>query len=130
MRSIRTDEAPAPVQGAPYSQAVAAGPGELVFISGQVPIDPARGEIVSDDIATQTEQAMSNLLAILAASGGSIPHIVRCTIYLTDLGDFAAVNAAYGAALEGHTPARATVQVSALPLGAKIEIDAIAVLGD
>ncbi|MDH3724145.1 MAG: Rid family detoxifying hydrolase [Thermoleophilia bacterium] len=129
MKSIRTADAPAPVHGSPYSQAIVASSGELVFISGQVPIDPLSGEIVSDEITAQTEQAMSNLLAILRASGGSIPEIVRCTIYLTDLDDFGAVNAAYGAALEGHTPARATVEVCALPLGAKVEIDAIAVLG-
>jgi len=126
MKVIQTDGAPAPVDGAPYSQALQTRGGSLLFISGQVPIDAATGQIVSDDITAQTEQVMRNLFAILAAAGGSPAHIARCTIYLTDLGDFGAVNAAYGAALDGHRPARATVEVCALPLGAKVEIDAIA----
>lgn len=129
MRIVHTDEAPAPVQGAPYSQAIQTPGGQLLFVSGQVPVDPASGEIVSDDITAQVEQAMRNIFAILDAAGGKPSDIARCTIYLTDLGDFPAVNAAYGAALAGHRPARATVEVSALPLGAKVEIDAIADLG-
>ncbi len=128
MKVIQTDAAPAPVQGAPYSQALMSK-GGLLFISGQVPIDPANGQIVSEDIAEQTEQSMRNIFAILAAADGKPEDIARCTIYLTDLGDFPVVNAAYGAALDGHRPARATVEVTALPLGAKVEIDAIADLG-
>lgn len=128
MRSIRTDDAPAPVDGAPYSQAIEAQGGRLLFISGQVPIDPVTGGIVSDDVGAQTEQAMRNVLAILAAAGGEPSQIVRCTIYLTNLDDFGTVNSAYGAALGGHRPARAAVEVSALPVGAKVEIDAIASL--
>ena len=129
MKFVQTADAPAPVEGAPYSQAIQTGGGALLFISGQVPIDPATGALVSDDITEQTRQAMRNIFAILAAAGGSPENIARCTIYLTDLGDFAVVNAAYGDALEGHRPARATVEVSALPLRAKVEIDAIATLG-
>ena len=129
MKLIHTDGAPAPVQGAPYSQAVVTRGGRLLFISGQIPIDPATGELVPGDATAQTKQAMRNVLAVLSAAGGAPSDIARCTIYLTDLADFPAVNAAYGAALEGHRPARATVEVSGLPLGARVEIDAIADLG-
>ena len=127
MRVIRTEAAPAPVAGAPYSQATLVG--GLLFVSGQIPIDPATVELVPGDIAAQTHRAMANLLAVVEAAGGRRENIARCTIYVTDLGDFGVVNAAYAEALGDHRPARATVEVSGLPLGAGVEIDAIAHLG-
>jgi 2-iminobutanoate/2-iminopropanoate deaminase len=128
MRSVRTDDAPAPVQGAPYSQGALVDPGRLLFVSGQIPINPDSGELVAGDITVQTRQAMANLLAVVVAGGGAGEDIVKTTIYLTDLGDFPAMNAAYAEALGGHAPARATVGVAALPLGARVEIEAVAVV--
>lgn len=128
MRIIRTDAAPAPVAGAPYSQAVAVPAGELVFVSGQVPVDPATGALVEGDAAAQATQVMRNVAAVVAAAGGTMGDIAKCTIYLTDLGDFPAVNEVYGRAFGDAPPARATVGVAALPLGAAVEIEAIAVL--
>jgi 2-iminobutanoate/2-iminopropanoate deaminase len=129
VRTIRTDAAPAPVAGAPYSQAVAAAPGELVFVSGQVPVDAATGERAEDDIAVQTGLVLRNLAAILEAAGSGMEHVVRTTIYLTHLGeDFPTVNEVYREAFAGHAPARATVGVAALPLGSRVEIDAIAII--
>lgn len=129
MRPIRTDAAPAPVAGAPYSQGVAARPGEMVYVSGQVPVDPITGALAQGDVAAQTRLCMRHVAAVLAAAGAGLEQVVRTTIYLADLpGDFAAMNAAYGEALGGHAPARATVGVAALPLGARVEIDAIAVI--
>jgi 2-iminobutanoate/2-iminopropanoate deaminase len=120
---IVTKDAPAAI--GPYSQAVRAG--ELVFLSGQIPLDPATGTIVEGDIATQTRRVMENLRAVLAAAGCTFADVVRTTIYLVDLGHFGAVNEAYGAFLTEPFPARATVQVAALPRGAQVEIDAVAV---
>ena len=129
MRLIRTESAPAPVAGAPYSQAVAAGPGELVFVSGQVPVDPATGALVDGDVAVQTRLVLAHVAAILAEAGASLADVARTTVYLRDLGaDFPAMNAAYAEAFGGHAPARATVGVAALPLGAPVEIDAVAVI--
>ena len=121
---IATQDAPAAI--GPYSQAVRAG-GELVFLSGQIPLDPATGTLVEGDIAAQTRRVMENLRAVLAAAGCTFADVVRTTIYLVDLGHVAAVNEAYGAFLAEPYPARATVQVAALPRGAHVEIDAIAV---
>ena len=109
----------------PYSQGIKAG--NMVFLSGQIPLDPKSGELVKGDIAAQTERVMQNLEAVLAAAGLSFEHVVRCTIYLMDLGDFAAVNEVYGRYFPANPPARATVQVAGLPKGARVEIDAIAV---
>lgn len=129
MRLIRTESAPAPVAGAPYSQAVAAVPGELVFVSGQVPVDPATGALVEGDVAVQTRLVLAHVAAILAEAGGSLADVARTTVYLRDLaGDFPAMNAAYAEAFGAHAPARATVGVAALPLGARVEIDAVAVI--
>lgn len=129
MRTIRTESAPAPVAGAPYSQAVAATPGEVVFVSGQLGIDPAGGELVGDDVRDQTVTALRHVATILAASGAGLGDVVKTTIYLADLaGDFAAVNEVYGHAFSGHAPARATVGVAALPLGARVEIEAVAIV--
>lgn len=127
---VRTDAAPAPVAGAPYSQGVVAPPGRLVFVSGQVPLDPA-GRLLEGDVGAQTTLALRHVSAILDAAGATLGDVVRMTVYLTDLaGDFAAMNAAYAASLGGHAPARATVGVSALPLGARVEVDAVAVVPD
>lgn len=129
MRHIRTDSAPAPVAGAPYSQAVAASPGEMVFVSGQLGIDPEGGALVADDVSAQTALALRHVAAILVAAGSGLEHVVKTTVYLTDLsGDFAAMNEVYGHAFSGHAPARATVGVLALPLGARVEIEAVAVV--
>lgn len=129
MRSVRTEHAPAPVAGAPYSQAVVAGPGEMVFVSGQLGIDPATGALVGEDVHEQTVVALHHVAAILAEAGATMADVVRTTVYLTDLSaDFPAMNEVYGAAFAGHAPARATVGVAALPLGARVEIDAVAVI--
>ncbi len=97
-----------------------------MFLSGQVPIDPATGELVAGDIAVQTERVLDNLAAVLAAAGCSFAQVVKTTIYLVDLADFQIVNQTYAKRFTGAPPARATVQVSALPKGARVEIDAIA----
>jgi len=120
---IATKDAPAAI--GPYSQGVRAG--NLVFLSGQVPLDPATGQLVSGDIATQTRRAMDNLGAVLRAAGCGFGDVVRTTIYLVDLASFTAVNEAYATYFSPPYPARATVQVSALPRGAAIEIDMVAV---
>jgi len=123
---IETDAAPKAI--GPYSQAVAVPAGRMVFLSGQIPLDPKSGEIVGPgSVAQQTEQVMKNLSAVLAAAGLGFEHVVRCGIFLTDLGDFAQVNEVYARSFPSAPPARATVQVSALPRGVKVEIDAIAV---
>jgi 2-iminobutanoate/2-iminopropanoate deaminase len=129
MRAIRTEAAPAPVAGAPYSQAVAASPGEIVFVSGQVPVDPATGALVEGDVSVQTALVLRHLAAVLEAAGAALADVARTTVFLTDLaGDFPAMNAAYAEAFGGHAPARATVGVAALPLGARVEIEVVAVL--
>jgi len=121
--AIATQQAPAAI--GPYSQAVRAG--DAVFLSGQIPLDPATGQLVTGDITAQTRRVMESLRAVLAAAGCDFSHVVRTTIYLTDLGNFASVNEAYGSYFQPPFPARATVQVAALPRGAQVEIDAIAV---
>jgi len=120
---VHSENAPAPV--GPYSQAIAhAG---LVFASGQIPLDPRTGKLVPGEIEAQTEQVIANLAAVLAAAGSSLARVVKTTVYVTDLALFARINAVYGRHFTGRVPpARATVQVAALPLGAAIEIDAIA----
>ena len=122
---IRTEAAPAPV--GPYSQAVVhAG---LLHASGQIPLDPATGKIVAGDIEAQTRRVLANLRAVLEAGGSSLRRALKVTIYLADIADFPRVNALYADAFDGTpAPARATVQVAALPLGASIEIDAVAVV--
>ena len=123
--AVQTDQAPAAI--GPYSQAVRAG--SLLFISGQVPLDLASGLLVEGDAATQTHRVMQSLGAILRAAGADYEQVVRTTIYLIDLADFAQVNEAYGSYFDDPAPTRATVQVAALPKGARVEIDAIAHLG-
>jgi len=129
VRTIRTEAAPAPVAGAPYSQAVAATPGEIVFVSGQVPVDAATGALVPGDVRDQTDAVMRNIAAVLAGAGGGLEHVVKCTVFLADLtADFTAMNEVYARAFAGNAPARSTVGVAALPLGARVEIEAIAVI--
>ncbi len=116
----------APPAIGPYSPAIRAG--NLLFISGQIPLRPDTGELVGTDVASQTEQVMHNLAALLAAAGATFEHVVKTTVYLTDLNDFAAMNEVYARFVAAPPPARATVQVSRLPRDVKVEIDAIAVL--
>ncbi len=118
---ISTENAPAAI--GPYSQAVRHG--NTIYVSGQLPLNPETKEM-ADDVSRQTEQSMANIKAILREGGVSMDHVVRCGIFVTDLADFATVNEVYATFFEGDFPARATVQVAALPLGAKVEIDAIA----
>jgi len=123
VKEIQTDAAPAPV--GPYSQAVQHG--DLIFASGQIPLDPKVGKLVEGDIEAQTEQVIANLSAVLEAGGSSLQRVVRTTVYLVDLSLFPRVNAVYARHFTGDpAPARATVQVAALPLNAQVEIDAIA----
>jgi 2-iminobutanoate/2-iminopropanoate deaminase len=122
--AIRTEAAPAPFQGAPYSQAIRAG--GLLFVSGQVALQPGSSEPASDAIGAQTEQVFANLRAILEAAGSGLDRIVKTTVYLTDLGDFQAMNEVYKQHVGELPPARATVEVSKLPAGSLIEIEAIA----
>jgi 2-iminobutanoate/2-iminopropanoate deaminase len=122
--AVRTEAAPAPFQGAPYSQAIRAG--GLVFVSGQLALRPDSQELVSAGIAEQTEQVFANLRAILEAAGSGLERIVKTTVYLQELDDFQAMNEVYRQYVGELPPARATIEVSALPSGALIEIDAIA----
>jgi 2-iminobutanoate/2-iminopropanoate deaminase len=122
---IQTSSAPAAI--GPYSQAVSVPAGRMVFLSGQIPLDPVSGELVVGDVVAQTERVMKNLEAVLAAAGMTFANVVRCGIFLTDLGDFGKVNEVYGRYFPVNPPARTTVQVSALPKGSRVEIDAIAV---
>ena len=121
---IRTEAVPAPV--GPYSQAIRAG--DLLFASGQIPLDPTTGKIVVGEIEDETRQVLANLAAVLEAAGSGLDRVVKATVYLTDLSLFPRVNAVYAEAFASEpAPARVTVGVSALPLGAQVEIDAIAV---
>lgn len=121
---IHTPNAPAAI--GPYSQATRAG--DLVFLSGQIPLDPSSGLIVEGDISAQARQAFANLRAVCEAAGGSFADIVRVGLYLTDLSEFAAVNEVMAQVFDAPFPARSTIEVSALPRGAKFEVDAILVL--
>jgi 2-iminobutanoate/2-iminopropanoate deaminase len=114
----------APKAIGPYSQAVRAG--QLLFVSGQVPLDPATGQMVEGDIAAQTRRVFDNLAAVLKAGGRSFADVVRTTVFLADMNDFAAVNEVYGTYFTEPYPARATVQVARLPKDARVEIDVIA----
>jgi 2-iminobutanoate/2-iminopropanoate deaminase len=126
-RSITSSDAPKAI--GPYSQAVDAAPGRFIFCSGQIPLDPASGEVVgAGDVRVQTERVLQNLAAVLAAGGASLADVVKTTIYLTDLQEFAAVNEVYARHFPGTAPARATVGVAGLPRGVQVEIDAVAVV--
>ncbi|MDQ2982754.1 MAG: Rid family detoxifying hydrolase [Actinomycetota bacterium] len=121
---VRTEAAPAPFQGAPYSQAIRAG--GLVFVSGQLALKPDSPDIVGASIEEQTEQVLTNLRAILEEAGSSLERLVKTTVYLVDLGDFQGMNSVYARHVGDAPPARATIEVSALPSGALVEIEAIA----
>jgi 2-iminobutanoate/2-iminopropanoate deaminase len=121
---VRTEHAPAPFQGAPYSQAIRAG--DLVFVSGQLALDPIAHELVGHTIEEQTEQVFRNLSAILAEAGSSLERLVKTTVYLADLNDFQGMNEVYSLQVGDVPPARATIEVSALPSGALVEIEAVA----
>lgn len=123
-QAITTDSAPRAI--GPYSQAIKAG--SLLFISGQLPIDPESGTLVTGPIEEQTKRIMVNLKNVVEAAGGGLDDLVKTTIFLTDLNSFAQVNQAYAAFFSGPPPARSTVQVAALPLGSPVEIEAVAVL--
>ena len=124
-QAVSTPSAPKAI--GPYSQAIRAG--SLLFVSGQVPIDPATGQIVIGDIAAQTHRVFQNIGEILKAGGASFDHVVRTTVFLADMNDFAAMNEAYATYFTTPAPARATVQVSRLPKDARVEIDVIASFG-
>lgn len=121
---IHTDNAPKAI--GPYSQAVLSLNGTL-YLSGQIPLDPATGELVPGDVTAQTEQVMKNIEAVLAAAHCKFEHVVRCGIFLADLADFGKVNEVYARYFPSNPPARSTIQVVALPKGARVEIDCIAV---
>ena len=120
---ISTAEAPTAV--GPYSQAIAAG--SFVFCSGQIPLDPGTGKLISDDISPQTVRVLQNLAAVLRAQGIGLEHVVKTTVFMTDLAKFGEMNTVYGNYFPGDPPARSTIQVAALPKGANVEIEAIAV---
>jgi 2-iminobutanoate/2-iminopropanoate deaminase len=121
--SVSTEKAPQAI--GPYSQAIVSG--DLVFTSGQIPLDPKTQQMVQGDARAQAERVMENLSAVLAAAGATFASVVKTTIYLTDLNDFAAVNEVYGKRFPSAPPARSTVQVAALPKGARVEIDLVAI---
>jgi 2-iminobutanoate/2-iminopropanoate deaminase len=124
-QAVSTDSAPAAI--GPYSQGMRVG--DLLFCSGQIPIEPSTGELVKDDIEGQARRCLQNLEAICAAAGGSLSNAVRCTVYLGDMNDFARVNEAYAEFFTGgEPPARVTVAAAGLPKGADVEIDAIVAL--
>ena len=123
--AVSTPQAPAAI--GPYSQAVRVG--DLLFVSGQIPLDPATGQIVEGDVRAQTARVFKNIAAIVDAAGGTMDQIVRLGVFLTDMNDFAAMNEVYATQFTAPFPARATVQVSRLPRDVRVEIDAIASLG-
>ena len=123
-QAVRTERAPAPFQGAPYSQGIVAG--DLVFVSGQLGIDPVGGHVIEGGIAEQTDQTMKNLAAVLEEAGSSLDKAVMVSIFLVDLGEFQAMNEVYARHLSEPYPARATVQIGALPSGARVEIAVVA----
>lgn len=123
-QAVSSDAAPKAI--GPYSQAVRAG--SLLFVSGQIPLDPATGAMVDGDIAAQTHRVFANLRAILEAAGATFDHVARTTVYLADMNDFAVVNEIYGTYFSSPAPARATIQAARLPKDARVEIDLIASL--
>lgn len=121
MKIITSNQAPAAV--GPYSQAIQAG--DFLYLSGQIPLVPETGLLVSEDIKAQTEQVMKNMRAVCEAAGGSLSKIVKCTVFMTDLTQFQAMNEVYAVHFGEHKPARSTIQVAALPRGASVEIEAV-----
>ncbi|AEH51400.1 RidA family protein [Pseudothermotoga thermarum] len=126
MKIVSTDQAPKAI--GPYSQAVEVN--GFVFVSGQIPIDPATGQLVDGDIKKQTERIFENIKAILKAAGCDLSNVVKATVFATDINDFSQINEVYSKYFDQHKPARSFVQVSALPKGAKVEIEVIAFKGD
>jgi 2-iminobutanoate/2-iminopropanoate deaminase len=126
-RVVRTEAAPAPFQGAPYSQAIAAG--ELVFVSGQLGLAPGETTLEQKSIEEQTRQVLENVKLILEQAGSGLERLLKTTVFLADLADFAAMNSVYTEYVGTAPPARATVQVAGLPSGALVEIDAVALAG-
>jgi len=124
LRSIRTDRAPEAI--GPYSQAIVAG--NLVFTAGQIPLDPATGQLVDGDVAAQTDRVLQNIRAILEEAGTSLAKVVKTTVFLTDMDDFAAMNEVYARYFGDHRPARSTVQAARLPKDVRVEIEAVAVV--
>ncbi len=125
-KTIQTKNAPAAI--GPYSQGLVFQ-GELLYTAGQIPLDPASGKLLNDSIEEATERVMYNLQAILQAAGSSLANVVKTTVFMTDLGEFSRMNEVYGRFFKDEPPARSAVQVSALPLGARIEIEAVALIG-
>jgi 2-iminobutanoate/2-iminopropanoate deaminase len=123
-RIVHTDKAPAAI--GPYSQGIVAG--NFLFTAGQIALDPATGQIVQGDVTAQTERVLENLTAVLESAGASWADVVKTTVYLQDMADFPRVNEVYGRMIEGARPARSTVQVSGLPRGVLVEIDAVAMV--
>ena len=121
---VHTDHAPAAI--GPYSQAVCVG--QFVYTAGQIPLDPTTGKMVEDDISIQAERVLQNLQAVLEAAGGGLQDVVKTTVFLQDMGEFAAMNAVYAQYFNENPPARSAVQAAALPLGARLEIEAVAIL--
>ena len=124
-RVVTTSQAPAAI--GPYSQGIVAG--GFLFVSGQIPLDPATGQMVAGDVGAQVAQVLENLKAILEAAGSGLGAVVRTTVYLADLGEYSKMNEVYGKYFVADPPARSTVEVAALPRGARVEIDVIARLG-
>lgn len=123
LNTVATDKAPKAI--GPYSQAIVTD--DTVYTAGQVALDPQTGELVGTAVAEQTEQVFKNLTAVLAAAGSSLGQVVKTTVYLADMADFAAMNEVYARHFGGHRPARSTVQAAGLPKGARVEVDAIAI---
>ena len=124
MRNVHTDDAPGAI--GPYSQAVIAG--KMVFCSGQIPLDPKTGNMVAGSITEQTNRVLLNLTAVMKEAGGGLSNVVKTTVFLADMNDFQEMNKEYARHFGDHKPARAAVQAAALPKGARVEIEAIAVL--
>ncbi len=121
---VQTDHAPAAI--GPYSQAVRVG--QFVYTAGQIPLDPASGKMVEDDITIQADRVLQNLQAVLEAAGAGLLDVVKTTVFLQDMGEFAAMNAVYARYFSENPPARSAVQAAALPLGSRLEIEAVAIL--
>lgn len=125
LKFVHTDDAPKAI--GPYSQAVVTG--NMVYTAGQIPLDPSSMELVEGDVAAQTERVMKSLRAILEEAGAALSTVVKTTVFLQDMNDFAAMNEVYARHFGDHRPARSTVQVSRLPKDVRVEIDAVAVIG-
>jgi 2-iminobutanoate/2-iminopropanoate deaminase len=124
--TIKTPSAPAAI--GPYSQGIKTSAGKMIFTAGQIALDPAAGRLIEGDIAAQTRRALDNVKAILTTAGASLENVVKTTVFMSDLGEFAAMNEVYAEYFPANPPARSTVEVKALPRGAKVEIEAIAVV--